>query len=417
MTSREDLRIVAVASPMGPDARAFVGESVSSALKSVESTGLEVSFDGILTEPPSEALEGEGLLAILVVTGGTESTTLRAVSDWRGGLALVATPLANSLAASLEAARALRRMGIYVRVVKSAKWSEIPWREVVRAARASWAVEKLSNSKFGLVGGPSSWLVASPPELGPLRESGASLEVVPLSELLSRAEGAQPRREEVEGTIQRAGEVGVSGEDILDALRLKEALSKLVAERGWWGVTIRCFDLLSKGVTACLASALLNGPDLVVGCEGDVPSLLSMAVLCAVSGKPAWMANTTDVGKDWVLLSHCTFPLRLAESYRLTTHFESGLSVGIDASVPDGSLVTLARLDPAGREALVARGEVLESSMGETTMCRTQIRISVGPLAAELLRRPIGYHIAMTLGDHAEDVADVLEFLGFHVWP
>ncbi|HDM92824.1 MAG TPA: hypothetical protein ENG69_05475 [Candidatus Korarchaeota archaeon] len=415
MTDREDLRVAAVASPIGPDVRSFVEEAVSSALKSAETAGLKTSFEGVFTEPPQEGPRGDNLLAILVITGGTESTTLHVASGWRGGLALVATPLANSLAASLEAARALRQRGVYVRVVKSVSWKDVAWREVIEASRASWAVQKLSRAKFGIIGGPSSWLVASPPELGPLRDRGASLEVVPLSELLRRVGESQLNLDEADKVIREASDSTVSKEDVVEALHLKEALLKLATERGWWGATIRCFDLLPSGVTACLALSILNRPDMVIGCEGDVPSLLSMAALSAVSGRPAWMANTTDVGPDWVLLSHCTFPLRMAESYRLTTHFESGLSVGIDAFIPEGSPVTLARLDPRSREALVIAGEALESSLGRETMCRTQIRVKIGPLAPELLRRPVGNHVAMTLGDYTEDVADVLEFLGFFV--
>ncbi len=408
------LKLLAVASPLDPGLEASLQGASFSLISSADSANVRVEFLGLKKRADQVPTGGKGDLAIAVMTGGTEAMILRAARSWEGGIALLATPNANSLAASVEAAAAIRSEGRFVRVVKADSWASIRWGDVQRAVRMSRAVQILSKAKFGLLGAPSDWLVASPPTLGPLERLGARLERLPMDKLVEAYERGESDSKEVEEVISKAKESHVPRGEVEKALRMKRALEEVLRSGGYLGVTVRCFDLIGRGVTACLGAAALNDADTIVGCEGDVPSMISMAVLAAVSGRPAWMANTTDVGRDSLLLSHCTFPLRLADAYSLKTHFESGLSVGIDAALAPGERVTVARVDPRAARALVGAGTVKESSMGRETMCRTQVLISL-PGAERLIRAPVGNHLAMTRGDFAEEVGEVLEFLGFSV--
>lgn len=408
------LKLLAVASPLDPGLEASLRGAAFSLLSSAESRGVEVEFLGLKRRLDEEPSAGEGDLALAVMTGGTEAMVLRVARAWDGGVALLATPVANSLAASLEAAAALRAEGRLVRVVKSESWSDVRWDAVLSSIRASRAVQTLTRARFALVGPPSDWLVASPATLGLLAERGARLDEVPMDDLMGALKEAQADPREVEEVLSGARDSAVRGEDVERALRVKVALQRLIRSRGYLGVTVRCFDLIPAGMTACLAAALLNDAHTIVGCEGDVPAMVSMALLAALSGSPAWMANTTDVGRDFVLLSHCTFPLGLARGYSLKTHFESGISVGVDAELPEGEKVTLARVDPAGRRATVGSGVVRESSMGREGMCRTQVLVEL-PRADRLLSLPVGNHFALTRGDLADEASEVLEFLGFSV--
>ena len=58
-----------------------------------------------------------------------------------------------------------------------------------------------------------------------------------------------------------------------------------------------------------------------------------------------WMANPAqlDPARNMLWLAHCTVPRSLVESYRLRSHFESGLGVGIQGALPAGP-VTLLRI-------------------------------------------------------------------------
>ncbi len=408
------LKLLAVASPIDPGLAASLHGAAFSLTSSAESAGVEIEFLGLESDIDRTPVGGRGDLAIAVMTGGTEAMILRVARSWQGGVALLATPNSNSLAASVEAAAALRSEGLFVRVVRADSWANFRWDDILRAVRTSRAIQILSKSRFSLIGEPSDWLVASPPTLGLLERLGASLEKIDIDRLVEVYEKCDPDPREVEEVVSRAKESYVPRGEVWKALRMKRALEEVIKSGGYFGVTVRCFDLIGMGVTACLGAAALNDTNRIVGCEGDVPSMASMAVLAAVSGRPAWMANTTDVGRDSLLLSHCTFPLRLAEAYSLKTHFESGLSVGVDAELAAGERVTVLRVDPWGARAIVGAGTVRESSMGRETMCRTQVLLSL-PGAERLIRAPVGNHVAMTTGDFADDVRDVLEFLGFTV--
>ncbi len=63
------------------------------------------------------------------------------------------------------------------------------------------------------------------------------------------------------------------------------------------GLTIRCFDLLSTvHNTGCIALSLLNDEGIISSCEGgDVPALISMLILNALSDEPVFMANPSSI--------------------------------------------------------------------------------------------------------------------------
>ena len=56
-----------------------------------------------------------------------------------------------------------------------------------------------------------------------------------------------------------------------------------------------------------------------------------------------WMANPAqlDADRNSLWLAHCTVPRTLVESYRLRSHFESGLGVGIQGSLATGPVTLL----------------------------------------------------------------------------
>jgi len=94
-------------------------------------------------------------------------------------------------------------------------------------------------------------------------------------------------------------------------------------------------------------------------------------------------------------------PRSLGGAYRLRSHFESGLGVGIQGTVPTGP-VTLVRIGGARMERLRAiDGELLRNT-AHPDLCRTQVEIEVGrePLQG-LLAQPLGNHLVVVSGHHA----------------
>lgn len=120
------------------------------------------------------------------------------------------------------------------------------------------------------------------------------------------------------------------------ALQVYGALKRLIARYDLTGVTVKCFDLLGRiHTTGCLALALLNAEGIPAACEGDQKSLVSMAVLEALTGQAGFMANPScmDPEKSEIIFAHCTLPINMPDSYHLVTHFESGIGVAVSGDL------------------------------------------------------------------------------------
>ncbi|MCK4272485.1 hypothetical protein KAX22_07525 [bacterium] len=116
------------------------------------------------------------------------------------------------------------------------------------------------------------------------------------------------------------------------------------------------------------------------------------------------MANPAqiDVENSTLWLAHCTVPRSMVGEYRLRSHFESGLGVGIRGKLAAGP-VTLLRIGGKVMEQIwLAEGEIIQT--GETeNLCRTQakVRLTGGGRAGDLLRAPLGNHLVLVPGHHA----------------
>ena len=176
-------------------------------------------------------------------------------------------------------------------------------------------------------------------------------------------------------------------------------------------VTVRCFDLLdSVQTTGCLALAILNAEGIYAGCEGDVPSALSMAILGAVSGQPGFMCNPSriDMQAGNMILAHCTLPLNMPYALNLTTHYESGIGVAIAGSIPEGPC-TVFKADGALSRYYVKAGR-LTQNLREPCLCRSQIRVELDDFSY-FLTNPIHNHHIVCVGDHTAAVEEFFRLL------
>jgi len=255
------------------------------------------------------------------------------------------------------------------------------WRRVAGA----WA--GLSDSRAGLIGTVSEWLVASDVPAAILRQKfGITLAEIPWNNLPDYT-GQTPD----EVLTERFAGHNAAG--LTEAAQVLTLFRRIIAERNLDAITVECFSLVQqRKVTACLALAQLNTERTPAACEGDLVSMTGMMLIRAVTGSVPWMANTTRLTSSTIILSHCTAAFDFVSGIKLSTHYETDCSLAVAGRV-DAQDVTLFRLSDTLDRAFIAEGRVV-SHPQITKACRTQVEIELPDNQIEGLRKkPLGNHL------------------------
>jgi len=352
---------------------------------------------------------------IYVRTGGTEGLFLDELS--RNGILCVPSKVrlltsgkSNSLAASMEILSYLNENGVAGEILHGTP--EYIAERIMNASDAEDAPDltvqadfsgALDGQRFGVIGHPSDWLISSDVDYSTVREVlGAELVDVPMGELLDEIEKARERRSE--GVAYFSPEsLGLPGlnppkfgnpipsADLSDSICIYAALRRIIDKYQLNGLTLRCFDLLTAvHNTGCMSLAILNSEGYVATCEGDVPAMLSMAIVRKVAGVSGFQCNLSEINGDNLLFAHCTVPLNMVRNWVYDTHFESGFGVAIHGEIPEGP-ATIFKLGPDCRTAFIREVEIVRNSY-EGNLCRTQIVVNAPNAASYFLRQPIGNH-------------------------
>lgn len=346
------------------------------------------------------------LKLIFISSGGSEGKFLKAFNDLKAPYYLLTSGTDNSLAASIEILTYLNDHNLPGEIlhggpdyISSRIKALIQGKNAERGHRHCSSITKTDislNGRYGVIGQPSDWLIASTPDYSKVKESfGSELIDIPMDELL-----AAYRETKEEKEIKDDLDFGSSK-------RLVKAVESLKDKYRLDGVTIRCFDLLdSIHTTGCLSLATLNADGIIGSCEGDIMSMLTMAIVRKVTGQSSFQANPSriDPSANRMVIAHCTLPLDMPESYCFDTHFESGIGVAIKGELKEGP-VTILRISRDLKTYWCAEGTIIRN-LSERTLCRTQIEIqfddkdSVG----DLLKWPCGNHHIVFYGRHREDI-------------
>jgi L-fucose isomerase-like protein len=347
---------------------------------------------------------------IFVATGGTERLILeRARFGPAEPALLVAHPGQNSLPAALEVLARLQQEGLRGRVHYLEGPADEEGLQALAGAVRDRAVRRgLREARIGLVGRPSDWLVASSPSPQVVREVwGPTVVPLPLDGLCEPVDADLTALGEriARGFRTGAAElVEPSEADLSAAGRVHAALRRMVDAGRIDAVSVRCFDLVARRrTTGCLALARLNEEGVIAGCEGDLVSTVTMLWAHRLLGALPWMANPSrvDRARGVLVLAHCTVPPSLTTGCRLRSHFESGLGVGIQGTLPEGP-VTLVRIGGERLRELRAVDGLLVGNPDHPDLCRTQVEVEVGRAALDgLLARPLGNHVVLVAGHHA----------------
>lgn len=366
-------------------------------------------------EPDAGEPSGPGRTARLVVvaTGGTEQAILELVD--RSGLGGASMPVLllahrshNSLPAALEALAALHQQRRRGRIVHLCGDDAVDRDALDEAVGDLETVARLRSARLGLIGGPSSWLVASSPGGDVVqRRWGPTVEVVDPDRMIELTRTpVVPTGRLAERFLERSADRPAVERDAVEAaVGVAAALEDVVEDGGLDAVSVRCFDLLQDpGTSGCVALAELNDAGVVAGCEGDLPSTLGMLWVRYLLDRASWMANPARVDRrrNEVVLAHCTVAPSLTDGYTLDTHFESGRGVGISGRFADQP-VTLVRIGGRDLEQCwIAEGDIVAHG-SEPDLCRTQVTVALTDGSVDdLLERPLGNHLVMVAGHHAD---------------
>ena len=345
---------------------------------------------------------------IFIETGGSEQKFVQDIDKIKQPIILLSDCKNNSLPACFEIKTYLESKDIE---------SVLLFGEEVNIANSIKHISKIMQAKYniehsslGVIGEPSSWLIASRVNYEDAKKRfGVTLIDISTSELKEEIDkGMLPN-------IPRLNELKNSSydQDVLNgALLIYSGLKRIIEKYHLNGFTLRCFDLIEEYKnTACLAFALLNEEGYIAACEGDVPSMLSMLLIKEVTNQPSFQANPSkiDIKESNVLFAHCTIPLNMLQKYELTTHFESGLGIGVRGTL-DKNRVTIFKIAPNLKDALCVTGDIKEN-LSLPNYCRTQIVVNLErDELFEFLKESFGNHVLIAYNDIAEDVLTLFHF-------
>jgi L-fucose isomerase-like protein len=147
--------------------------------------------------------------------------------------------------------------------------------------------------------------------------------------------------------------------------------------------------------TGCLALAEAADEGITAGCEGDIPTLLSLLLVESFTGKPAFMANPSNItlSDNTITLAHCTVPPSFTEKVEKTTHFETGGGISLKGDVK-GNEFFLFKTDGYLKNYQLFTGKKIILPWRKD-LCRTQLTLEIKEDLRQLLQEPIGNHLVI----------------------
>jgi L-fucose isomerase-like protein len=353
---------------------------------------------------------------LFIATGGVERLVIQHFEALPHPAIILADGMQNSLAAALEISSWLRGRGMKSEILHG-ELSEIIKRIFVLHSNFM-AQRSLFGMRIGVIGTPSSWLIASNVDyLLAKRRWGVEYTDVSLDRIYEYYN--QITDDEVgEACARLAGKAlacrEASPEDMIKAMRLYRSIRKVVDEDRLSALTLSCFRLIEQtGTTGCLALSMLNDEGIIAGCEGDLQSVFTMLAAKVLTGKSTFMANPSMINArtNEIILAHCTIGVAQTEQFIIRNHFETESGIGIQGILPTGDVTIVKCGGECLDEYYLGTGTLTENT-NYINMCRTQVRIKMNTSAEYFLRNPLGNHHIMLHGNYEQVIDEFLQSNG-----
>ena len=345
-----------------------------------------------------------------IETGGTEEEFKRIFESYKEPYLLVATDANNSLPASLEIATFLRKNNKEFKLYHGTpeevreQLKTYDFSKNIKENKGILKYNNLQGMRLGVVGKPSNWLIASDVNYQEAKAKfGVELIDISSEEFLSQIKESKPKLDPI--IFETFLNEKVDKKTLDGALQIYAALRDLIIRYNLNGLTVRCFDLLtSVHNTSCLALAMLNKDGYIATCEGDIPAMLSMAIVRKAFHQSSFQVNPSylNLKERYGYFAHCTLPLDMCLSYEFDTHFESGIGLGIKGRLNLGK-VTIFKMNANLKDFEVFEGQIVEN-LHKNNLCRTQIKVQFNEPIDEMFSSPNGNHLIIFFGAHKEEL-------------
>ncbi len=399
---------IPVSSELGLESAKIRDKEIRSNFSDIVDFETEVIHDASVAKEVAETIDKISLDIVItpVLTGGSEDKIINLAKS-KAHIVLIGTMYYNSFPAIMEAISTLQETGKAYTVVNT------DIQDLGKLIKVLKTIKQLGDSKLIMFGDPSPWLVYSRPFREIIKQKlGVEIEKIDLSQIVDRYNDTSPHLD-ILGLEKSPKTTEIKEGEFVRVGKIHKVLSDLVKEHGGDFFTIRCFDLIKElKTTPCLSLAVFNDEGLTAGCEGDVPSVISMRIAQLLTGKPAFMANTLKINGDEITIAHCTIATRLTRNYTLRTHFESGMGIGVQGVLAEGEKVTLFKIDPKIEKMYIGNGVILDGKPFSDELCRTQVTIKLEGNAINALRMPMGNHVVVAFGDISEELSLLSSILG-----
>ncbi|MCD8029878.1 MAG: fucose isomerase [Bacteroides sp.] len=347
---------------------------------------------------------------VFIATGGVERLVMQAFEFLPRPTLLLADGMQNSLAASLEISSWLRARGLKSEILHGEVSAIIRRIEVLYTNFQ--AQQALKEVRVGVIGPPSSWLIASNVDyLLAKRRWGIQYVDIPIErvqENYDRITDDQVGEASAEFASRAYACREATPEDLIKAMRLYRALKQICEEEKLTAVTVSCFRLMEHTqTTGCLAISLLNDEGIPAGCEGDLQSIFTLLAVKTLTGNSGFMANPSmlDTRTNELVLAHCTIGTKQVESFIIRNHFESESGIGIQGILPTGE-VTIVKCGSESLDEFYLSTGTLTENTNYVNVCRTQVRIRLNTPVEYFLKNPLGNHHIILLGNFEEVLND-----------
>ncbi|MCK9218138.1 MAG: fucose isomerase [Firmicutes bacterium] len=349
---------------------------------------------------------------VFIASGGTEEMFRDIYDELPKPTILLTDGLHNSLAASLEIQTWIKNIGGESEILHG-NITNIK-NKINLLHKYNTVKEKIRNSVIGVIGFPSSWLIASNVDyIEAKKRWGITYKNVELSafyNILSNVSSDVAKEIAKSFVKNSSGCKEANSDEIKEASKVYLALKALFKKHKLDAATLKCFDLIDKiNTTGCMALSLLNDENLISGCEGDCQAIFSMYLLNTLTGKMPFMANPSliDIDANEAIFAHCTIASSMTDEYLIRSHFESQISVGVQGKLNKGDITIFKCGGSDLSEYFVSKGEILEN-LDNSGRCRTQLKIKPAENVEYFLNNPIANHHIIIKGDYVDIIIDFM---------